>query len=109
MVIEPDLNHIMVDETWLYLHKVKGYIPGDDISISVQQKSDIPKVILVFLLQWPNPLQNTASMERSHIRVCEEMVAKRKSTYHEAGEIYIHDCTRNAERYWSFMMQVFEM
>jgi hypothetical protein len=35
------------------------------------------------------------------------MVAKRKSIYHEAGDVYIHDCTMNAERYRSFMMQVF--
>jgi transposase len=104
-------NVIMVDESWFYLHKVKGYVrifPGDDMPdpISVQHKSHIPKVMFLAAVAQPSP-EHDFDGKISLIRVCEEMVAKRKSTYHEAGDVYIHDCTMNAERYRSFMMQVF--
>jgi hypothetical protein len=106
-------NVVMVDESWFYLHKTKGYVrlfPGDEMPdpVQVKHKSHIPKVMFLTAVARPCP-ERGFDGKIGIFRVCKRKAAKRKSRYHDAGDVFLHDCTMNAELYRQFMMVIFEL
>lgn len=103
-------NVVMVDESWFYLHRTKGYVrlfPGDEMPepVRVQHKSHIPKIMFLAAVARPD-FERGFDGKISLIRVCEERIAERTTRNRERGDVYFHDCTMNAELYRDFMMQI---
>jgi len=103
-------NVIVVDESWFYLHKTKGYVrlfPGDEMPdpVKVQHKSHIPKVMFLAAVARPDPDHNFNGKIMLR-RVCEDRIAERTSRNHNRGDIYQHDCTITADLYRTFMCEI---
>jgi len=107
---EDQKNVIVVDESWFYLHKTRGYVrlfPGDEMPepVKVQHKSHIPKIMFLAAVARPNPVHNFNGKILLQ-RVCEERIAERTSYNHNRGDIYQHDCTITAELYRHYMIDI---
>jgi hypothetical protein len=111
MAIDPDLNHSRMS-SW---SMKAGFICIGSRVVSeyslvticlIPSLSNIPKVMFLAAVAQSSP-RHSFDGRIAMIRVCEDQVAKRKSAYHEAGDVYIHDCTMNSERYRQFMLQIF--
>jgi hypothetical protein len=103
---------IVVDESWFYLHRTKGFVrlfPGDPMPepVRVQHKSHIPKIMFLSALARPQPDRGFDG-RIGMWRVNEERICKRTSRYHQKDDVYMHDCTMTAIIYRGFMMQIFQ-
>ena len=88
--IKDQFNVVVVDESWFYLHRTRGFVrvfPGDKMPDpkSIWYKSHIPKVMFLTALARPRPDLN---FDRSVgiWRICEEKVCARTTLYHQRGD-----------------------
>ena len=105
------MNVIVIDESWFYLHRVKNYVrlfPDDEIPEPprVQHKSHIPKIMFLTALARPQR-EHRFNGKIGIWRVEEERICQRSNRYHQRGDIYTQDCTMNSALYREFMMKIF--
>ena len=109
---QDQLNTIVVDESWFYLYDARVKIrtfpgkprPQDD---QVQHKSHIPKIMFLTALARPSE-EHRFNGKICIQRVCQEKIAKRRSTHHQKGDRYMEDCNINHHIYEDLMKVVID-
>ena len=99
---------IHVDESWFFLHRLKGLIrifPGDPIPEpeKTKHKSHIPKIMFLTAVARPQP-EHGFDGKIGIWRFSEDYVVQRRSRYHEAGDIIQRNVNVDAVTYRAMML-----
>lgn len=101
-------NQVHIDESWFFLNTNGEFVrvfPGEETPewLAVQHKSHIRKVMFLTVLALPRP-EFDFDGKIGIWRVCEEVIASRKSKLHNRGDVYEQDCTVTSEWYRDCMV-----